>query len=82
MLQKANADHQVFPSMTLYLPNEDGTSNNYLVYELKEVMVSSYQTGASGGGDMPTESVSLSYAKIKEIKKDATESKDKAVDQN
>ena len=82
MLQKATADHQVFPSMTLYLPNEDGTSNNYLVYELKEVMVSSYQTGASGGGDMPTESVSLSYAKIKEIKKDATESKDKAVDQN
>lgn len=83
MLQKAYADHQVFPGMTLSLPNPDGTSNSYLVYELKEVIITSYQTGASGGGDdKPTESVTLNFAKIKQTNKGAADGTDKTVDQN
>jgi type VI protein secretion system component Hcp len=73
LLQKANADHQVFPSMTLSLPDPDGASNSYLVYELKEVIITSYQTSGPQGGDTPTESITLNYAKMKEIKKGAAD---------
>lgn len=36
----------------------------YLRYELKEVMVSSWQTSASDGSGVPTENVSLNYAEV------------------
>jgi type VI secretion system secreted protein Hcp len=73
LLQKANADHQVFPSMTLSLPDPDGAGNSYLVYELKEVIITSYQTSGPQGGDTPTESITLNFAKMKEIKKGAAD---------
>lgn len=37
---------------------------DYLKYKLTEVLVSSYQTGASGGEDRLTENISLNFAKI------------------
>lgn len=41
-----------------------GVSETYLKIELKDVLISSYQTSGSSGGDVPTESVSLNYGKI------------------
>jgi type VI secretion system secreted protein Hcp len=37
----------------------------YLVFELDEVIVTSYSTGGSGGEDRLTENVSLNFAKVK-----------------
>jgi type VI secretion system secreted protein Hcp len=49
----------------------------YLVYKFADLLVSSYQTGASSGGDVvPMEQVSLNYSKVeieyKEQKPDGT----------
>ena len=41
-----------------------GSPVEYLKYTLKDIMVSSYSTGGSGGEDRPTESVSFSYGKV------------------
>lgn len=38
-------------------------SNQFMAYELKDVLVSSYQTGGSAG--MPTETFSLNFEKVK-----------------
>ena len=37
----------------------------FLKVELNDVMITSYQTGGSGGTDLPTEQVSLNFAQIK-----------------
>jgi type VI secretion system secreted protein Hcp len=37
----------------------------YLVFELSEVLVSSYSTGGSGGEDRLTENVTLNFAEVK-----------------
>ncbi|NTS75654.1 type VI secretion system tube protein Hcp [Catenovulum sp. SM1970] len=42
-----------------------GNPLEYFVIELKEVMVTSYSTGGSGGEDRLTENVTLNFAKIK-----------------
>jgi type VI secretion system secreted protein Hcp len=67
MLKKASADHEVFPSVTLYLPNEGGAGLAYLSYELKDVVVSSYQTSAGQGGDGPTETITFVYGTLRHI---------------
>src|SRR5688572_17650408 len=36
----------------------------YLTFKFYDILVSSYQTGGSEGSDVPTDSVSLNYAKI------------------
>ena len=39
----------------------------YLVFTMGDCLISSYQTGGSGGGgeEVPTESISLNFSKIK-----------------
>lgn len=67
MLQKANTDQQVFPKVTLYLPNQGGGGQGYLTYELKEALISSYQTSAGQGEDGPTETISFVYGTLRQI---------------
>jgi type VI secretion system secreted protein Hcp len=54
----------------------DKTPQDYLTIKLKEVYVSSYQTGGSTGDDLGSESLSLTYGNInydyKEQKPDGT----------
>ncbi|HLF30336.1 MAG TPA: type VI secretion system tube protein Hcp [Xanthomonadales bacterium] len=64
MLQQASAAGSSIPSMTVYLPKQGDTSTGYLTYELKNVMVTSYQTSRGSSGTVPTETFSLNYEKI------------------
>ncbi len=57
-LQKAAANGTLFPSATLEV--QGSTAGGSLRYELKNVMVSSYQVGGGGG----TESFSLNFSSI------------------
>jgi type VI secretion system secreted protein Hcp len=63
---------------TLYCSKHTGqkTPEDFLTIKLKEVYVSSYQTGGSHGEEAETESISISYGIInydyKEQKKDGT----------
>jgi type VI secretion system secreted protein Hcp len=41
-----------------------GSNSDYLKIKLTDILVSSYQTGGSSSSDIPTESVSLNFAKI------------------
>ena len=63
-LQQANADGSAIPSMTVYLPKQGGSSTGYLTYELKNVIVTSYQTSRGSSGTLPTETFSLNYETI------------------
>lgn len=54
-----------------------GNQEEYLKYTFSDVLISSYQTGGSGGSDIiPTEQISFNYAKVeveyKEQKPDGT----------
>ena len=42
-----------------------GKQEKYLVVSLDDVLVSSFQTGGHGGGEIPVESISLNFSKIK-----------------
>ena len=54
------------PSATItLLKQSDETKIDYYKYELTDVMITSYQKSASGGGDLPMESFSLAFAQIK-----------------
>jgi type VI secretion system secreted protein Hcp len=65
-LNCANGKH--LPSATLILRKVGADKPfEYYVVKLTEVMVSSVQTGGAAGGDTPTESFSLSFAKIEFI---------------
>ena len=56
-------------TMKISMRKQTGTAGGqaaFLVYDFEEVMVESIQwSGSSGGDDTPTESVSLSFAKVK-----------------
>lgn len=41
-----------------------GEQQEYLKIKFTDLLVSSYQTGGSGGGDIPTEQISLNFTKI------------------
>ncbi len=58
---------KVFPKVEIHDTTTYGEGRaTFLKYELKNVMVSSYQIGAAGGGDaVPTESFSLNFEEIK-----------------
>jgi type VI secretion system secreted protein Hcp len=54
--------------VTISFVRDDGDDGfNYLTYELSDVLISSYS--ASSGGQTPSESVGLNYAKIKAVYK-------------
>lgn len=49
---------------TLSVRKAGGQQQDFLIIKLNDVLVSSYQTGGSSGGDIPTEQISLNYSKI------------------
>ena len=54
---------EVIPKLELELTSSSGT---YLRYELNKVMITSYSISGSGqSGDLPTESITLNFEKIK-----------------
>jgi len=65
-LQEALLTGRPFPSAVLDVEDKEG--KGYLRYELTNVLVSSYQSSASGD-TVPTETLSLNYEKISLAKK-------------
>jgi len=54
-----------FPTASITVRKAGGKKQlDYYVIELKEVMVTSYQTGGSGGEDRLTESLTLTFANV------------------
>lgn len=59
----ASGEH--FPMATLAVQKAGGDRQDYLVWTLTDVLVSSFQHGGSAAGDpLPTESISFNFAKI------------------
>lgn len=61
-LLEACARGQHIPKAVLSVRKTGGGQQQYLTYELENVMISGYSM--SSGGDRPTESLSLNYTKI------------------
>lgn len=68
MLQQAATSGKVIKEMEIVLPNDDPAQAKrmpYLKYELKDVIVTSYQSSGTAAGDtVPMETISLNYGKI------------------
>ncbi|WP_418316668.1 Hcp family type VI secretion system effector [Piscinibacter sakaiensis] len=62
MLYCSNGDH--FASAKLTVRKAGKTPLEYLVIEMKKVLVTSVSTGGSGGEDRLTENVSLNFAEV------------------
>jgi len=58
----AMGDH--FKSAIITVRKAGGTQQEYLTITLSDVFISSYQSGGSGGGNLPMESISLNYSKM------------------
>lgn len=52
------------PTMMVTVRKAGGEPLEYLTLKFTEVMVSSYQSGGSAGGDLPVETVSFNYSKV------------------
>jgi type VI secretion system secreted protein Hcp len=65
-LAQAAVSGKTFGTVEITLEDRDsGTPLEYIKYELKDVVISSYQTsGGSGGDPLPLESLSLNFTKI------------------
>ena len=64
MIHCATGKH--IPEAVLTCRKAGGEQLEYLKITLKDVMVTSFQTGGSGGGDeIPTENVGLNFAEVK-----------------
>jgi type VI secretion system secreted protein Hcp len=63
ILACAKGDH--IPKAVLTCRKAGGKQEEFLKYTFSDVLVSSYQTGGSGGSDIvPTEQISLNYTKM------------------
>jgi type VI secretion system secreted protein Hcp len=62
MLACANGTH--IKSAVLTCRKAGGEQEEYLTFTLSDCLISSFQTGGSGGGDVPIESVSINFAKV------------------
>jgi type VI secretion system secreted protein Hcp len=71
MLYCSNGDH--FPSAKLVVRKAGKDPLEYLVIEMKKVLITSVSTGGSGGEDRLTENVSLNFAEVKVIYTEQTE---------
>ena len=58
----AKGDH--IPKAELAMRKAGGEQKEYLKISLDDVLVSSYATSGSGGGENPTENISLNFGKI------------------
>jgi len=52
------------PTATISV-RKSGQSQDYLTYDLTDVIITSAQIGGNPGGDGPVEQISLNYAKVK-----------------
>lgn len=76
LLQQASANGKVFPKVEIHMQASDsgGSRATYLKYELKNVIITSYQTGGSAAGDtVPMETFSLNYEEIRFVEPTAAE---------
>lgn len=64
MLAKRVANGTHFPTVIITVRKSGGKPEEYYTIKMTDVMVSSYQTGMSSGGDRPMESLSLNFTKI------------------
>ena len=62
MLACATGKH--IPSAVLVCRKAGGEQQEYLEVKFSDLLVSSYQTGNGGGGDIPVEQISLNFSKI------------------
>ena len=58
----ANGRH--LKDATLTCRKAGGKQENFLIVKMSDVLISSYQTGGSQGGDVPMDQISLNYSKI------------------
>jgi type VI secretion system secreted protein Hcp len=67
-LAEAVCSGKIFPKVEIHSTATYGDARaTYLKYELKNVMVSSYQAGGAGAGDaVPMESLSLNFEEFKQ----------------
>ena len=76
VLMQACASGKHFPSAILTVRKAGTEQQEYLVFTLNDVYISSYQTGGSGGNVVPLDQFSLNYVKMvqeyKEQKADGT----------
>lgn len=76
VLAQACASGKHFPAAVLTIRKAGTEQQEYLVYTLNEVFVSSFQAGGSGGNVIPLDQFSLNYVKMvmeyKEQKADGT----------
>ena len=63
-LFQACATGKHIPNVTFTARKKGSGQQEYMIVKFSDVMVSSYQTGGSAGDPIPTESISLNYAKI------------------
>jgi type VI secretion system secreted protein Hcp len=68
-LAEAIADGKHFPKVEIHLTTSSGGDKKipYLVWELKNVRVTSYSVSGATDGGVPTESMSLNYEEIKQV---------------
>ena len=76
-LMLACSSGQHIPKAVLTCRKAGTEQQEFLLYTFSDILVSSYQTGGSGGGDVvPVEQISLNYTKVeieyKEQKADGT----------
>jgi type VI secretion system secreted protein Hcp len=63
MVYCANGDH--FPKAKLTIRKAGKTPLEYLIIDMKNVLITSVSTGGSGGEDKLTENISLNFAAVK-----------------
>ncbi len=62
LLACSTGDH--IKSAVLVARKAGGEQQEYMTVTLSDVLVTSYSTGGSGGGELPVESISLNFGKI------------------
>ena len=61
-LKCATGEH--IKEATLSARKAGGEQQDFLIIKMNDVLISSYQTGGSSGGELPSDQVSMNYAKI------------------
>ena len=63
-LMRYNSSGKQFEKIVIDITSYDRSRTTYMRYELRNVMITSFEPGGSGGG-VPTETITLNYDKIK-----------------
>ena len=60
----ASGEHIKDATISVRKAGAGKTPEDYLILKMTDVLISSYQPSASSGGDRPTESISMAFAKV------------------